>query len=398
MRLLILIKTSTGGQWLVPLAEAAVAAGHDVRVLLPEPAGQLGTALTDRGVTAARLPVPVQGWTPRSLLIGLRQLRLEVARSKPDVLHYQLHTTALLGRAASLGLESKGVYMSAGPLYLENAAIRMIERFMVKLDHRTICSSSHLYARYRALGVPLERLEYLPYGVDLERFRPPTPSERGAARGSLGLAPEGFVAVCCAYFYPPKRLVHRGVGIKGHDLLLRAWAAFQSSHRQGTLLLAGGGYWAKGDDYMRSLQVLADRLGVADSVRWLGAVADVREVYRAADVSVCPSRSENLGAAAESAAMGLPIISSNVGGLPEVVQDGVTGWTYRVERWKELGELMGQAHDLGHQGRLVQIGQRSRSFAERSLDLTRSQERFVEILERVAGSPAHGPTTASGGP
>lgn len=385
MRLLILIKTSTGGQWLVPLAEAATSAGHDVRVLLPEPAGPLGRALADRGVAIAALPVPVQAVTPRTLLLGLRQLRLEVARSKPDVLHYQLHTTALLGRVASIGLEPKRVYMSAGPLYLENAVIRLLERFMVRLDDRTICSSSHLYTRYRDLGVPLERLEYLPYGVDLERFRPPTPSERGAARAALGLDPASFVAVCCAYFYPPKRLVHRGVGIKGHDLLLRAWAAFlRRSGREGTLLLAGGGYWAKGNDYMRSLQVLADGLGVARSVLWLGEVADVREVYRAADVSVCPSRSENLGAAAESAAMGLPIISSNVGGLPEVVQDGVTGWTYRVERWQDLATLLGQAHDLAHQGRLVQIGHRSRTLAERSLDLTRSKARFVEILEDLA--------------
>lgn len=44
LRLLILIKTSIGGQWLIPLAGAAVSSGHDVRVLLPDPDGPLGSA------------------------------------------------------------------------------------------------------------------------------------------------------------------------------------------------------------------------------------------------------------------------------------------------------------------------------------------------------------------
>lgn len=385
MRLLILIKTSTGGQWLVPLAGAAVSSSHEVRVLLPEPAGRLGAALRDRGVEVGVLPAPVNTLKLSSLLDGLRQLRREVIEMKPDVLHYQLHTTALLGRIASIGLDPKRVYMSAGPLYLENTFIRLVERFMVKLDDRTICSSSHLYGRYRSLGVPLERLEYLPYGVDLVRFKPAAPAERSAAKEALGLDARHFIAICSAYFYAPKRLVHRGVGIKGHDLLLRAWAAYRrGAPRESTLLLAGAGFGPGGEDYMQSLRRLADQLGVASSVRWLGEVKDVTAVYRAADISICPSRSENIGAAAESSAMGLPIISADVGGLPEVVQDGVTGWTFQVRKWEELAALLGQAHDLSDQGRLIDVGRRSRAFAERSLDLARSQERFVQILEDIA--------------
>lgn len=150
---------------------------------------------------------------------------------------------------------------------------------------------------------------------------------------------------------------------------------------------------------MQSLQELAERLGITGSVRWLGKIDDVRQVYRAADISVCPSRSENLGAAAESAAMGLPIISSNVGGLPEVVQDGATGWTYRVQRWQELADLLSQARDLGQQGRLTEIGRRSRDLAERTLDLRHSQQRFVEILEALFGKDkveGRGPAVARG--
>jgi N-acetyl-alpha-D-glucosaminyl L-malate synthase BshA len=70
----------------------------------------------------------------------------------------------------------------------------------------------------------------------------------------------------------------------------------------------------------------AERLGVADGVRFLGKVDAVAELLRSADLYLLPSQSESFGLSAlEAMACGVPVIGSKTGGLPEVVNDGETG-------------------------------------------------------------------------
>jgi glycosyltransferase involved in cell wall biosynthesis len=66
---------------------------------------------------------------------------------------------------------------------------------------------------------------------------------------------------------------------------------------------------------------------LGDAAIFLGTRNDVAELYADFDVAVHPSRSENLGAAGESLLLAVPTISTTVGGFPDLVRDGETGWT-----------------------------------------------------------------------
>ena len=153
------------------------------------------------------------------------------------------------------------------------------------------------------------RTRTLRNGVDLERFRPP-PGARAAARARAGFAPADFVIATVARLEPSK----------GIETLLRA-AARASTHAPMLQLLIVG----DGSDRVR-LETLAESLDIAAWVTFAGTRDDVPQLLAAADLFAVPSRTEGLGVAAiEALAAGLPVLASNVGGLPEIVQDRVCG-------------------------------------------------------------------------
>lgn len=112
---------------------------------------------------------------------------------------------------------------------------------------------------------------------------------------------------------------------KGCDVLLHAMPKIISHWPSVELLFLGDGPLKK------QLEALACQLGIADHVRFLGLVADVRLWLRTCTILVAPSRSEGLGMAViEAMAMGCPVVASRTGGLTEVVSDGETGYLVDV--------------------------------------------------------------------
>ena len=107
--------------------------------------------------------------------------------------------------------------------------------------------------------------------------------------------------------------------MKGVDVLLRAWPKVLARVPGSRLLLVGG---REDVDYT----AMACNLGVADSIDFAGYQENVKPWIAASQVLVLPSRREGGGSVAlEAMALGLPVVGSNVGGIPEYVQDGHTG-------------------------------------------------------------------------
>ncbi len=149
----------------------------------------------------------------------------------------------------------------------------------------------------------------------------PARGERSTARGALGLPPEAFVVA----------ILGRISSWKGQDVLIRALAAMGDSEGEGdaraAIALVAGDPWQGEEARLRDLRALAAQLGVADRVRFAGFRSDVENVYGAADVVAVPSTQPDPlpNAALEAAAAGCCVVAANHGGLPEILQDGVTG-------------------------------------------------------------------------
>lgn len=141
---------------------------------------------------------------------------------------------------------------------------------------------------------------------------------------------------------------------KGVDLAIEGLAAVP-----GAILQIAG----TGPDRER-LEAIARDAGVAERVEFLGHLSDVRPVIKAADVAVSGSDHEPLGLSVlEALATGRPVIAFAGGGIPEVVEDGETGWLVEERTGQAYGAAMREA--ASNRERLVSMGDAARSFAER---------------------------------
>ena len=156
-------------------------------------------------------------------------------------------------------------------------------------------------------GLPEDRIRVIYNGVDTMAYRPGTPDERSAARRMLGVPTGGTVLMTVGSLKP----------LKGIDVLLRAVAPVLRTGDDVRLVLVG-----EGPD-RAALETLSRELGVADRVVFAGLRDDVDAVLRAADVFVLSSHTEALPTVIlEAAASGLPVIATQVGGVPELVEPG----------------------------------------------------------------------------
>jgi glycosyltransferase involved in cell wall biosynthesis len=181
----------------------------------------------------------------------------------------------------------------------------------------TACSGD-LARRAVALGAPAERITVIPYGADGTTFHPADPAERQRVRAEWGLE-EGEALILAV-----GRLVRK----KGFDVLVRALPQVLAAAGPAKLLIAGQG------DLREELAALARELGVAGHVILPGAVERDRlpALFRSCDVLAVPSMHDERGnvdglpnVVLEGMASGVPIVASDVAGIPQVIASEENG-------------------------------------------------------------------------
>ena len=320
MRVLHLLKTAVGATWALRQMRQLVELGVDVHVALPD--GPLIPHYHAAGITTHldQFDLPIR--RPQSWPGLFARLRALVATLQPDLIHSHFVGTTLTMRLA-LGRSHPvpRLFQVPGPLHLEHPFFRRAEIATAAAPDSWVGSCRWTCDRYLRSGIAPQRVFLSYYGIDTDSFVPAAP---GALRAELGLAPHQPIVGMVAYMYAPKRYLGQSRGLKGHEDLIDPLALVRQQ-RPEVIGVFIGGAWNNATAYEQQVRAYArDRLG--DAAVFLGTRRDVAALYADFDVVVHPSHSENVGGAAESLLLAVPTISTNVGGFPDVVIPGETGW------------------------------------------------------------------------
>jgi glycosyltransferase involved in cell wall biosynthesis len=327
LKVLHLVKTSVGAIWAFRQMRELAKLGFEVHVVLPS-GGPLITQYISAGIIVHFLDTDFPIRAPLRLPRILSCIRNLVRQVEPQVIHSHFVGTTLSMRLA-LGKrhEVPRIFQIPGPLHLEHSIFRKTEIATAGPSDYWIGSCNWTCDRYVDIGVPKDRVFLSYYGTDLENFYS---QKKGKLREELGVDASVKLVGMVAFMYPTKRYLGQTRGLKGHEDLIDAISVcLEKDHRIKGVFI--GGAWNGRVSYEKSIRNYGLKRCGKRAI-FLGTRNNVAELYADFDMAVHPSHSENVGGAVESLLSNCPTVVTAVGGLPDLVKDGETGWVVPPRR------------------------------------------------------------------
>ena len=292
-----------------------------------------------------------------------------ITKELPDIVH--AHYASGYGGLASLSvtgqLRRRFIISVYGSDIFDFPHISVLHKIILnrilKSAHVILSTSETMADEIVKLFPNFERPTVTPFGVDVNAFCPLSCGAPSSAVFRVGIV---------------KKLEQK----YGLDVLLYAIKWFVENVTENiSLSIVGEG------SEKEKLVGLAVALGLEKRVKFIGGIPNskVPSVLQSLDVFVVPSRYESFGVAAvEAMACGIPVIVSNVGGLPEVVQHQVSGMIFQNEDYVELGELLSEMFSSTELRARLAINARKRVKELYNWNLNLKQ--MINIYEQSKGS------------
>lgn len=327
-----------------------------------------GAELAKHGVPVTVMPLQKSfdfGW-PLRFAKFLRAQKIDAVQSHEFTANaYATAGARLAGVPIVCTIHGKNYWPHA--LYRREAS-----RWVVRNSRAFVAVSADL-GEFAAetLGISATKVTVIRNGIDVTRF---TRDEikRTRLRAELGVRDAQPLLLACGELSE----------VKGHEWLLRATPRLLESRPDALVAIAGDGA------LRGALESLAAKLGVSAHVRFLGFRRDVPALLSAADVFVMPSLSEGLPLAIlEAMAAGVPIVATRVGGMPQLIRAGDTGWLVSSGDPRDLGEALVVAvtDELSRQ----RVAAAARDLCVREYGLEKTVAAYAALyLQKGSGPPS----------
>ena len=266
---------------------------------------------------------------PSSDVAAFMSLRAATSRRAPDIVHTHMAKAGVIGRSAALSVRERprtvhtfhGHVLSGYFAPAISRAFVEIERRLARRTDALVAVSATLRDELLALGIgDASKFHVIPLGLDVERYARPQCTTMGL-RAALGIAAGT----------PLVGYIGRLTPIKDHETAFNALRRVPEAH----MLLIGDG------ELRQDLRRLAASLEIAPRVHFLGWRSDIADLLAELDVVLLTSRSEGTPLALiEAAAAGRAIVATDVGGVRDIVQPGVSGVLCRPRAATEVGAAL----------------------------------------------------------
>jgi glycosyltransferase involved in cell wall biosynthesis len=297
------------------------------------PEGRLIDLVQEHGMTARPFKNLVQPLNPFKDTLALMNLIFFLKKNPYHIVHTHNSKAGFLGRlAAKLAGVPVIIHTVHGFAFHDQeppwrqTLFRNLERAASRWCDKMIFISQPLIDWALREQIAAEEKTVKIYsGIELDLFRPATSRTKNNIRKKWNIDQRAAVIGIVSKLWEGK----------GHAILLEAFKALKKEMKDAFLVIVG-----EGDLYDKLVRI-ANRNGLSDSVLFTGFQLDVSEIIATFDVAVLPSFFEGMGRVLlESMAMGKPVVASRVGGIPDLVENGVNGLLVTPGDTQELADAL----------------------------------------------------------
>jgi glycosyltransferase involved in cell wall biosynthesis len=278
---------------------------------------------------------------------------------RPDIVHTHLFGGDTWGRLAAILARVPVIISTEHNTNFDEGGVKRMVKKLLSWKTKRIVAVSEAVRNYSVTIDHLrpQKLLVIPNGIETEKF---------AAVVSKKFGNPPIIGV-----------VGRLEEQKGHKYLFEALNLIKTI----PWIL-----WVVGDGSLKNeLEQLAKDLSLRERIIFLGARRNVAEILSQIDIFVLPSLWEGLGLAVlEAAAAGKPIVASHVGGIPGIIEDGVTGLLVPPKNVKNLAD--GLEHVLLGEGEAQKMGERAREVVREKFDIHRMVAAYEKLYEELASA------------
>ena len=358
--------TAVGGQELAVLlhAEGLLKRGYDLRLIL-EPESPIARMAEDK-----KLPVLLLSMRKSRYPQAIVRLRALICQHRPAILQVNSSRDSWIGSiAARLVLPRPKIirmrHISA-PLN-RNLTTRWLYRYLLDMVVVTGGEKTRSELIERD-GLRVDRVAAFPIGLDVEYFRPATPDRD--LREELSLPKDHRLVGLISYLR----------SYKGHEYFIEA-ARILAAKRDDTAFIIVG----EGPEEL-PIRRLIEQLGLSGRIRMLGFRQDLLNVFRSLDIFAIPSVEGDTipQVLMQALALGIPVVSTTVGSIPDVVIDGETGFVVPPRDASALARRIETL--LDDAGLRTRMGEHGRSLVESTYSIGKMLDRMEAVYKRLLQS------------
>ncbi len=306
--------------------------------------------------------------SPRNLL-GYGDMKRLLQENHYDIIWTNEPVMGVVTRLAARKARKTGtkvIYMCHGFHFYKGASLTNwlifypVERVMSRFCDMIVTINREDEARAKTFHCP--RVEHID-GIGVDFSKRQCTVSREEKRKELGIQTSDILVLSVGELQTRKN----------HEVILRAIAQLQNPSIK---------YYLCGKGVLQGhLEELTQKLGLQDQVRFLGYRKDIPEIMHAADIFAHPSKREGLGLAClEAMASGLPLVTSNIQGIPDYVENGVTGFSCGPEDADKFAEHL---HILiSDPSRRKQIGERNQAMSLKYA-VESIQSTILKMIDRI---------------
>jgi glycosyltransferase involved in cell wall biosynthesis len=380
MKVLHIVKTAVGAGWVYHQVRVLRSLGVEVVVALPSATEGLAPLYRETGATVIAVDVDFPARRPWRLPTKLAACRKLVESVRPDLIHtHHVGTTVVVRLALGKRSPIPRIFQVPGTLHLEHEFFARLDMQLAGPRDYWIATCQWTRQKYDELGVPSGHLFLSYLSADVSRF---SDSKAGSLRRELELSDEAPLVGMVAYMYSPKWFLGQNRGLKGHEDFIAALKLVREARPDARGVIIGGP-WGDAEWYEERLRYLGTKT-CNGYLAFLGPRQDVPALYPDLDLAVMPSHTENIPfSAIESLLSGVPVVATNVGGLPDLIQDSKNGWLVPPRQPEALASAILEAlNDRDEAKRRTTEGQ---ARARKLFDAETTGREVAGIYERILG-------------